>query len=623
MAGGEVGDTRLRRALMRALVGQTGRRAETIVLPLELLRQLKPSEFTDTNEYHHWQRRQLKVLETGLSLHPSTPLDHPNSAAFRLREVVQMSELKPIDTSKNSEAMCTLCSSVLTLAWRSPNNFPTSDVCHWADGYPLNVYLYLSLIHSIFDLRDETVVLDELDELIELMKKTWVVLGINKMIHDVCFTWALFEQYVITGQIEPDLMCAVLAMLTEVASDIKKADREPGYLKILSATLSSMQGWAEKKLMNYHEGFEKGLIGTMENVLSLALSIAKISEDVPSMRGGLLMDRDGGITMNLLESRVDMYIRSSLKSAFAKIFENGHWQIDSTVMEIEEYPNEVLLQLTKEIKALAIYEKENFSPLLKQWHPVPSAVAVATIHSCFGIVLKQYMARITTLTNESIRVLQTAGKLEKILIQMVVEDSSECDDGGKGVVTEMIPYEVDSVVKNLMKNWINERLRIGRECFLRAKETESWNPKSKSEPYAQSAVDLMMVVKVTVDEFIDIPSSVREELVQDLVDGLENLFQDYTSFVSSCGGGRGRRRCEGGGDADGMATDSWSRISQRQRVSRGGMGAIVLGVRVLMPPTTGRWNRSDPNTVLRVLCHRNDEVASWFLKKTFQLPKRR
>lgn len=56
----------------------------------------------------------------------------------------------------------------------------------------------------------------------------------------------------------------------------------------------------------------------------------------------------------------------------------------------------------------------------------------------------------------------------------------------------------------------------------------------------------------------------------------------------------------------------------------GYVGLLGLGVQKLtMPPTTGRWNRCDPNTVLRVLCHRNEEAASCFLKKTFQLPKRR
>ena len=49
----------------------------------------------------------------------------------------------------------------------------------------------------------------------------------------------------------------------------------------------------------------------------------------------------------------------------------------------------------------------------------------------------------------------------------------------------------------------------------------------------------------------------------------------------------------------------------------------TAGKRLPMPPTTGKWNRSDPNTILRVLCHRNDRSANLFLKRTFHLPKRR
>lgn len=45
--------------------------------------------------------------------------------------------------------------------------------------------------------------------------------------------------------------------------------------------------------------------------------------------------------------------------------------------------------------------------------------------------------------------------------------------------------------------------------------------------------------------------------------------------------------------------------------------------RVPMPPTTGRWHRSDPNTMLRILCHRDDDAANRFLRRTFQLPKRK
>ena len=217
-------------------------------MPLELLRHLKTSEFGDGPEYQLWQRRQLKVLEAGLLLHPSIPLDKTNNYAMRLREIVRQSENKPIDTSKTSDTMRTLCNVVVSLAWRSTNGNP-SDVCHWADGFPLNIHLYVALLQSIFDVRDETLVLDEIDEMLELMKKTWSTLGITRPVHNLCFTWVLFHQYVVTSQMEPDLLGASHAMLAEVANDAKKLDREALYVKLLTSTLASMQGWTEKRYL--------------------------------------------------------------------------------------------------------------------------------------------------------------------------------------------------------------------------------------------------------------------------------------------------------------------------------------------------------------------------------------
>lgn len=44
--------------------------------------------------------------------------------------------------------------------------------------------------------------------------------------------------------------------------------------------------------------------------------------------------------------------------------------------------------------------------------------------------------------------------------------------------------------------------------------------------------------------------------------------------------------------------------------------------RLPLPPTSGQWSPSEPNTLLRVLCYRNDDSASKFLKKTYDLPKK-
>lgn len=66
-------------------------------------------------------------------------------------------------------------------------------------------------------------------------------------------------------------------------------------------------------------------------------------------------------------------------------------------------------------------------------------------------------------------------------------------------------------------------------------DMQTWNPKSKSEPYAQSAVDLMRHAKEAVDNFFEIPMVMPEDLVEDLAVGFEHLFKDYVTFVTSCG----------------------------------------------------------------------------------------
>ncbi|XP_068663994.1 protein unc-13 homolog [Aristolochia californica] len=526
----EQSDSRLRKTLVTTLRGQNGPRADTIILPLELLRHLKPSQFNDSHEYHLWQKRQLKTLEAGLLLYPSIPLERSNSSAMHLRDIIRSGELKAIDTGKNSETLRTLCNCVDALSSRGPRGFPTKT-CHWADGFPFNLHLYLALLQSIFDLKDETVVLDEVDELIELMKKTWSTLGINQLLHNVCFTWTLFHQFVLTGQTEQDLLVAALTMLADVANDAKRADREFIYMKILSSALTSMQGWAEKRLLDYHDSFHKNA-SLMENILLLALSAVRILADDVSGNGSAgAQDKEHG-SMDSTRNKVDYYVRSSLRNAFAKILEAHN---SSGTGEEEEDMSETLTKLCKEIEELATKEKEVFSPIVKKWHPISAGVAAVTLHNCYAVVLKQYLSTVASLSSDVVEVLKTAGKLEKVLVQMVVEESIECEDGGKAIVREMIPYEVDSIIVTLTKSWIEERLKKMRACLNRAKDTETWNPKSKTEPYAQSAVEIMRQAKESVDHFFDIPAGAGIDMIQDLADGLENLLQDYITFVASCG----------------------------------------------------------------------------------------
>lgn len=302
-------DGRLRKTLVRCLVGpQMPKKVDSLVLPLELLRHLKPSDFSDATDHRAWQLRQLKILEAGLILHPSVPLDRGNPAASSLREMIRSGVVD----------VRALSTATMVLSWRSV------DTCCWANGYPLNVHLYLSLLRAVFDARDETAVLDEVDELLELIRKTWSILGLNGMVHDVCFTWLLFEKYMTTGQVEPDLLGAVLTMLKQVSDDAEKQDvmPEPWHLRILAATLASMHSWAEDKLLDYHEEFGVGnqAAGSMENVVSLSVLVATMREALVVDSGG---DLSGGSSLSSSSisgsEQVERYIKSSVRRAFIRV----------------------------------------------------------------------------------------------------------------------------------------------------------------------------------------------------------------------------------------------------------------------------------------------------------------
>jgi len=131
-----------------------------------------------------------------------------------------------------------------------------------------------------------------------------------------------------------------------------------------------------------------------------------------------------------------------------------------------------MLYLAQETEDLAAKERQNYSPILKKWNAIAAAVAALTLNNCYGHVLKKYLSEIKSITVQLIIVLQKAKRLEDILVQMVVEESADCDDGGKTVVRQMVPFDVDSTVLNLMRKWIDNSLQKGNDCLQRAKETE-------------------------------------------------------------------------------------------------------------------------------------------------------
>ncbi|XP_022881559.1 uncharacterized protein LOC111398731 [Olea europaea var. sylvestris] len=521
-------DSRIRRGLLRISAGQVGRRIESMVLPLELLQQFKSSDFTDQEEYQAWQKRNLKMLEAGLLLHPHMPLDKVNTVGQRLRQIIQSALERPLETGRNNESMQVLRTTVMALASRSSDG-SLLESCHWADGIPLNLRLYEMLLEACFDINDETSIIDEVDELMELIKKTWGILGLNQMLHNLCFTWVLFNRYVATGQVENDLLDAADNQLAEVAKDAK-VTKDPVYSKILSSTLTAILGWAEKRLLAYHETFDSGKIDSMQSIVSIGVSAAKILvEDISNE-----YRRRRKNETDVVRSRIETYIRSSLRTAFAQRMEKADSSRRSSRNQLNSLP--VLAILAKDVGDLAMKENDIFSPILKRWHPFAAGVAVATLHACYGNELKQFIAGITELTPDAVQILRAADKLEKDLVNIAVEDSVDSDDGGKAIIREMPPYEAEGAIANMVKVWIKTRIDRLKEWVERTLQQEVWSPQADQEGCAPSAIEVLRLVDETLDAYFQLPIPLHPALLPDLMTGLDKCLQFYvTKAKSGCG----------------------------------------------------------------------------------------
>lgn len=522
----EQSDTRIRRALLRIAAAQLGRRMELVVLPLELIPLFKTSDFSSQQEYEAWLRRNLKVLEAGLLLHPHIPLNKADPSAQKLRRILSGALEKPIDIANSSESMQTLRSIVISLSCRSFDG-SVPETCHWADGFPMNLWIYQTLLEACFDTHVETCVIEEVDEVLELIKKTWLMLGINETLHNICFTWVLFRRYVVTREIENDLLFASCNLLEEVEKDTE-AMKDPIYSKALSSTLSLMLGWAEKRLLAYHDTFHDGNIESMESVVSLAALSAKIlAEDISH-------EYNRKNKADVAYARVENYIRSSLQSVFTEKLEKMDPSKHLSRKQNKAFP--ILSVLARDITELAFKEKAIFSPKLKRWHPLAAGVAVATLHVCYGNELKKYVKGINDLTPDAIEVLMAADKLEKELVQIAVEDSADSEDGGKSIIMEIHPYEAEAIIANLVKSWINIRVDRLAELVERVLQQEAWNPQPNKEGFAPSAVQVLRFIDDTLEAFFLLPISMHAVLLPELISGLDKSIQQYIlKAKSGCG----------------------------------------------------------------------------------------
>ncbi|KAH1064448.1 hypothetical protein J1N35_029435 [Gossypium stocksii] len=527
----EAMDIRTRQGLLNALSGKVGKRMDTLLIPLELLCCISRTEFSDKKAYIRWQKRQLNMLAEGLVNHPAVGFGESGrkTSEFRiLLAKVEESEAFPPSTGEvqRTESLKSLRDIAIPLAERPARGDLTGEVSHWADGYHLNVRLYEKLLVSVFDVLDEGKLTEEVEEILELLKSTWRVLGITETIHYTCYAWILFRQYVITS--EQGILRHAMDQLKKIPLKEQRGPQERLHLKslhvrvdgeggsrdvsFLQSFLSPIQKWADKQLGDYHLNFAEGSM-VMEDIVTVAMIVRRLlleESDIP-VQSSTVSDRD----------QIELYISSSVKNSFASILQ----AVDKSDT-MGEHP---LALLAEEVKKLLKKDSTMFMPILCRRHPHATIVSASLLHKFYGNKLKPFVDSAEHLTEDIVSVFPAADNLEQYILDLI---KSACEGENVEIhFRKLNPYQIESVAGTVVMRWINSQLGRIVGWVERTLQQERWDPISPQQRHGSSIVEVYRIVEETVDQFFGIKVPMRLTELNALFRGIDNAFQVYANHI--------------------------------------------------------------------------------------------
>ncbi|KAL6655235.1 hypothetical protein ACP70R_006061 [Stipagrostis hirtigluma subsp. patula] len=521
-------DIRTRQGLLNAMVGKVGKRMDNLLIPLELLCCISRAEFSDMKAYLRWQKRQLNILEEGLINHPVVGFGElgrkVNELRNLFRKIEESESLAPSAAEvQRTECLRSLREVATSLSERPARGDLTGEVCHWADGYHLNVALYEKMLGGVFDILDEGKLTEEVEEILELLKSTWRILGITETVHDTCYAWVLFRQS------EQGLLKVVIDHLRKIPLKEQRGPQERIHLKSLRSSvdaegshqdftffqsfLSPIQKWVDKKLNDYHLHFSESP-SMMADIVTVAMLTRRVlgEENDKAMESP---DRD----------QIDRYITSSVKSAFLKMAHSVEFRADTT-------HEHVLASLAEETKKLLKKDTTIFTPVLSKWHPQAAVVSASLIHKLYGNKLRPFLEHAEHLTEDVVSVFPAADALEQYMMSVM---ASVVGDDGLGSIfrQNLAPYQIESKSGTLVLRWVNGQLERIETWVKRAADQEVWDPISPQQRHGSSIVEVYRIIEETADQFFAFKIPMRDGELNGLCRGLDKAFQVYTQLVTA------------------------------------------------------------------------------------------
>lgn len=529
-------DRRTREALLRAATGKVGKRMDTLLIPLEFLFVVSPNDFEDMKEYYRWRKRQLNLLEEGILVHPAISLEEPDKVGSEMRFLIaKVEEAKEATVSGETyvEALRALQGYVSFLAERAREGDQMGEFCHWADGYHLNVRLYEMLLCSVFDIMNEGKIMEEVEEILELLKSTWRVLGISQTVHDACYTWVLFRQFSLTG--EESLLYNATQQMKRIAPNAQRSAQERVYMQSLRSITKSdgscteltyvqsllipIKLWVDKQLEDYHLHFSEAL-DKMEALVTVAMVTSKLIADEADQ--SVNIKGFGTAEMTAVAKQAKDYICSSIQLAYERA-------LNAVNIKMEIESKHPLVLLAEDVKEIVIKDESFFAPILSRWNHQALAISASLVHDMYQTELKPFLDKISDLdkmsdlTDEVEAVLSAADSLEEYLRSMVSSVGGE----GNTYQQHFVPYQLEAVAGNLVMQWVESKVKRVSDCVQQSILDEDWTPISAKLRHAKSVLYVLNILQETMDQFLSLRLPVRIPQLRSLVNGLDTTLQLY------------------------------------------------------------------------------------------------
>ncbi|OIV99067.1 hypothetical protein TanjilG_32326 [Lupinus angustifolius] len=471
---------------------------------------------------------ELKVLEEGLVHHPAVGFGECGHKTNELRILLAKIEeseflLSSTGELQRKECLRSLREIAISLVERPARGELTGEICHWADGYHFNVRLYEKLLLSVFDMLDEGKLTEEVEEILELLKLTWRVLGISETIHYTCYAWVLFRQYAITS--EQGILLHAIEQLKKIPLMEQRGQQESLHLKslrskvegeqdmsFLQSFLTPIKRWTDRQLGDYHLHFSESS-ATMEKMVAVAMITRRLLLEEPgtTMRSFPVSDVD----------QIELYISSSVKSAFARAL-----QVVERVDMSHEHP---LALLAEELKKLLKRDSGTFMAVLSQRHSQAAVVSASLVHKLYGNRLKPFVDGAEHLSKDVISVFPAAESIEQFVMVLI---TSVCQEHNAKILFKKLNlYQIETKSGTLVLRWLNSQLGRILDWVERAIQQEHWEPISPQKRHAGSIVEVYRIVEETVDQFFALKVPISFTELNSLFRGIDNVLQVYANSV--------------------------------------------------------------------------------------------